>query len=400
MDFTTSCISVHVAIQKLFRLPVTYQRELSDHPIMQLRPDWNKRNSWGIPSAAKIHWTFSKWFIIICGALSLLRMAWQLRYWEQVHNFEMIGFDSLAVTLGIIAAAAYNTIDCHMNLICYYITQRFSSVSYSNRALTDRFPKKIVFRDIFIFQFSIGFFVTVPVFYLLPFFRDYDLVQTFLTQLARFLFHEPYSNKSNLPFSVIVVVKLIPSLVYAVTLNHAVSVLLLVLITLNIMVLEAYIEISERVLRLSYSTRGSLYNCMYRLSIFRVLNAMGYIVNNRIFAAVLTGMGTLVASLCGFVTILMYSQFPLIMYLSCATMFVSSIVTTLVLITLAAIPNSNIEKFRQNWKIRVRRKQEKVLLMSCPEIGFGIGFLRIIKYGTAFTIIDNIINFTMSLVLF
>lgn len=313
----------------------------------------------------------------------------------------MVGFDSLSVTMGIIARAAYDAMDSHMELICYYVPQLFAVLPYFSRTAADQFPRKIFMKDIFIFQFSLGHYLAAPMFVLLPLFRDFDVVQTVWTKLTAIVFSIGCQKETMcVPLSVIIIIKILSSLSYALALTHAASVLLLFIVTLNIMVLEVFIQIAKQVLALSFSRRGSLFVCIRRLNMFRILYTMGNSINNKILLAIFTGVGCLTASLCGFVFISMHSKFPIIMYLSCSSVFFIGIVITMVLITLAAIPNAAIETIRNNWTYRVRTKQDKLLLMSLPEMGFGVGFVRTATYGTAFTIIDSIINSTMSLVLF
>lgn len=400
MDYTTGCITAHVWAQNIFLLPVFYKDSRTQLPKLCQREDWkNKGKKEGRRSIAKLYWFASKYYATASGICCLFRLLWQLKYWSQVKDFEMVGYDAFSVTMSMIAYFAYDAVDQNIPQICYYVTQRFVSLSFSARAPGDRFPQKVYSRDIFLSCFSSGFYAGGFVYVVTPFIRNYDTNQVILTQilkLANFDLH----NEAFYAKVVLLLVKLISSNIYLIFLSHAATVTMIVIVTLNVMILESYIELTHMLLNLSKSSRGSLYGSAHRLSILRIFITTGHYIVNIRFVPVITGVGTLMASLCGLVALSMYSRFPLVMYLFCATLFFGSIVVTVLLGTLASIPHENVETIKNNWQRRALRRQDKMVLRSWPVVGFAIGPVRPVNRGTSFTVLDNISNFTTSLILF
>lgn len=139
----------------------------------------------------------------------------------------------------------------------------------------------------------------------------------------------------------------------------------------------------------------------YCLRLFRVLDILTRIGNSVIskFLCVLVGMGVLAATWGGFVMLMCYSKFPLILYLSCSLILPIAITINFLLITLGAIPNRNGKNFKQFWKRYLQQKLDLLQLDSCPTIGYSFGPIRKVQEKTALYITDTILNGTATICL-
>lgn len=151
---------------------------------------------------------------------------------------------------------------------------------------------------------------------------------------------------------------------------------------------------------MSKSHRSLLNESAYWLGILHIFITIGHYIENMRFIPTISGLGSLMSSLCGLVTLSMFSTFSLIIYLFCATLFFGSTGLTLRLGTLSALPYQNVEAIKHNWRHRVGKREYKMILRSWPVVGFAIGPIRPVNRGTIFTILDNISGCTSSLILF
>lgn len=143
------------------------------------------------------------------------------------------------------------------------------------------------------------------------------------------------------------------------------------------------------------------FNCCQ--STFRQLQVLIVIMNQIAFKfiAVLTGMGIVAASTCGYIAVVMYSDttFPLLLYLSACFIYCIAFIVNFVLITLAAIPNKCGDEFQCYWKRNLKSGYNRKCLKACPTVGFRVAVVSKVKRQTSLTISDTILNFTATMVL-
>lgn len=117
------------------------------------------------------------------------------------------------------------------------------------------------------------------------------------------------------------------------------------------------------------------------------------------FLAVLVAMGIMAIAWGGYVMLVMYHNFPLFIYLCCSTIFCFGITVNFLLVKLAGIPNQNAIKFKQYWRKKLKQREDKLVLNSCIDIGYSLGFVKHVKPSTALKIMDVMISCTVTLVL-
>lgn len=119
------------------------------------------------------------------------------------------------------------------------------------------------------------------------------------------------------------------------------------------------------------------------------------------FLAVLTVMGIMAASSCGYRISIMFSdkQFPVLMYACAAIIFMISMTVDFGFILLESIPRNNGDRFRFHWKFYLRQRFDKQCLKSCPAIGYSVGLIKKVNLYTALSIADTILNLTATMAL-
>lgn len=388
MEFTTACIKVHTFLQQIFEPPILFSfTKQFPHPILTENPKWSKTKYLFAPP--KIFWYTTKYllsFVLII--FSFFRIVWLLSKFKLAPNFEQLGYYVFTFALAVIAKSAYDTVDQNIPEFCYMVTQRFKYASYSQQR---------TFGTTFIYAFS-STFLTFPVlFAAVPLLRDFDPIQLIMYNIWGLLFSSHCQTAPHPYYKYFA--KVLAVTMFSIFGSHVAHVAVIVLQTICVLMLEADIILSKETIRLSNTSGISLFQCVHKFNILRISIILGYWIVNRSFLAVLVGLGVVAGSLCGFVMILMYSKFPFIFYLACSAVCLISMVTNLLLVTLAGIPNYDSKTFTQIWKFKVKRKQEKALLQSCPPIGFAIGFIKEVRFHTALKIFDTFVSCTSTMVL-
>lgn len=408
MDLTRGCLNVISLIQNPFAFPVLVSEKYSIHPKFQANPKFlNSPSSESElhlrkPLPAKLRWSFFNHVLFFLINFGLLRVCVVFSNWNQQHDFEQLGYNALLATICGIAKSAYSDIKFHINDLVYLINQRFKLVKnvpvHSVGSPVSFFLKssRQPFVEMFIYLFATGFLTFPLVFAGIPIVRPYDPFQISACYVLGFI---ETREGSLVPLFII---KAWASLSFLVIACYGAAIVLLMLL-FAIMVLEAYIHMSRQ-FRGNLEdlwNLGSKRRFQKALQNFRNLHLM-INVNNvifRDFMFVLIVLGIVAASLGGFVMVVMYSEFPLIIYVSCSGIFFICQCVNFMLVTWAGIPNGNGKRFKQYWRGKLKIRQEKQMLEACPEIGFNVGLVHNIKYLTALTISDSIINTTATLAL-
>ncbi|CAL8136942.1 unnamed protein product [Orchesella dallaii] len=109
--------------------------------------------------------------------------------------------------------------------------------------------------------------------------------------------------------------------------------------------------------------------------------------------AVMTAMGALLCASMAYFVIFLYETLPLIMLVACYILLLLAFGVNFVLCSLASRPNSDTDKFREQWKRCLVSRLARMQLKSCPSVGFAIGFsIKIVKTKTPLTIADVLVN--------
>lgn len=409
MEFTSGCLNVLAALQSKFFYPVVIIGRNTSQPGYGPNPKFATGSNIKIlkfefkkPLMAKLIWQLISCNLILLIVLGVYHLCIVFTNWKRDHNFEKLGYYGLLITICGIAQSAYSTADTHLDEAIYLVKQRFLLVN--NKVYLRRFVDVVSFvqnRDrfgeLFMYGFASGFLAFPIIFAVIPIFRPYDPIQIILNFMLSFIRDE------NASLIKILLVKSFSSFYFLVIACYGASIVVFILLTI-IMMLEAYVKIScnltadgvSCVTRYQISTRFS--KCIRKFRLLQLNIGLGNLVVCE-FVAVLVGLGILAGSWGGFVMLVMFNTFPLIMYLSCSGIFFVAQIVNILLITLAGIPNKNGMRFKEYWKGRLKTGRENKMLKACPEIGFSIGFVRNVKYRTALAISDAIINITATLAL-
>lgn len=285
-------------------------------------------------------------------------------------------------------------------------------------------------------------FLAFPfVFGVVPLFRIYDPYQLILRELLKHAFIVLHFESQPCRTFLNFIIKLISSSIFAVTALHGAccvfSVMVLMLMVVHAIQKESanlydpclkpvnvvnaskkyQVGISNSSIPRQKSTKLNSWLRNYRskavmkmttsfafprcLRLFKVLYIMlriGSLIVSQ-FLTVLVGMGILAAVSSGYVMIMCYEQFPVILYASYSLILPIAMIIDFLLITLAAVPNRKGKNFRRFWRRYVNEKREHLQLNACPNIGYSFGIVQNVQEKTALTIADTIINGTATVCL-
>lgn len=240
---------------------------------------------------------------------------------------------------------------------------------------------------------SAGFFAFPLIVASVPQFRDYDPVQKPLFNLFNIIL----GQNPSYPFRLLI--KILCSCYYLGAFCHGACAVYTMMLFICIVMVEACLYLSAVLLPSKHFKPKLQYRkCVYIYRLLQILIQIEYWIIHT-FLTVLVTMGTLITACGGYVMLVMYDEFPLVMYLSCSVIFFFCIAVNILLVTLAGIPNKNGQLFKDNFNKLLRMKQDRMVLRSCPEIGFTLGCVKPVKFHTALEIMNLMISCTLSLVL-
>lgn len=392
--------------QNIFSLPVLLSEKHSIHPNFQVNPKYLRQPvsdtvKRGKPLRVQKLWTVFNNTLAVLIAFGLFRIAVLFSSWKQNPDFEQLGYNGLLVTICGIGKSAYSALKFHINELVYLINQRFRLVKnvpiHHVTSNINLVVKKHPPKETFIYIFSIGAMTfLVALFAGIPLVRPYDPFQMSFSYLLGFI---ETSKGSLVPCFL---VKLVSCLCFLILVSYGVAIFLTQLFV-NIISLEAFIQMSRNLIEKvgdlrNPGSRARFYHALRNFNNLRLMIRLcNVVLSDYLFVLLALGIGT--ASLGGFVMVVMYSEFPLMIYVACSGIFYICQCINFMLVTWAGIPNGNCKRFKQYWRGELKGRREKKMLKACPEVGLDVGFLRNIKYLTALTISDNIINTTATLAL-
>lgn len=230
---------------------------------------------------------------------------------------------------------------------------------------------------------------------MIPIFREYDPVQKLLVNLWQLATSEFPNSKCT------TTIKIISSLYYTTISCYGASVVYTVMLFLCLLMVEACTCLSYQLLYRPTPKNSNYLRLQKCLKIYRLMQILIQIncwITFR-FLTVLVTMGTLATAWGGYVMLSMYDTFPFVIYLSCSVIFFFCLSVNFLLVTLSGIPNRNCNRFREVWRGKLLLKRNRLILRSCPEIGFPLGCVKHVKFRTALEISHVMINCTVTLVL-
>lgn len=118
-----------------------------------------------------------------------------------------------------------------------------------------------------------------------------------------------------------------------------------------------------------------------------------------IFHTILIIVGILLASCGGYMILMMFEKVPLILYVGAFAITFVCFFIAITLTLFAQIPYKNAVKYKGYWKSMLKRKEDKIMLTSCRQIGFSDLIYGLYTAKLGLCICDDIVHNTVNLVL-
>lgn len=347
-------------------------------------------------------------FIILFG---FIRIFGLVSNWKINKDFEQLFYYSTLCLMCIIASAEQYCIDCHKIEMCYLVSQRFKLAPvpippWENKLRVFHQSGRYHPFELVIYGMSAGFFAVPLIVAGLPFFRTYDPINLIINFILNHILIGPFSVFNELleHDNLKTLKKVFVSFSFGFVASHGCLMYLSSMLVVVTTTLDGA-TILSRQLYLNYQQRQGARRIKFGhcLKLYRILQVLTFIADdfNKVFLGVMTGVGGLIFSWLAMVIVTMYSQVPVLLYLSCCILCTTSILLGFILSRLAAIPNRNGYRFKEFWREygRATSRTDKRLLKSCPPIGFALGFIKNVDGHTAMTLADILVNCAATLIL-
>lgn len=368
----------------------------------------------------KYYRLFSLYSCYIFTAFSYLRLIWLHNRWKSYENGKVEQFivNCILLCLTILAESLYWAIDNCAGEFQYAITQRCQLLPLPKPTGTGS-PLIYKIAQLAINTVGVGMLAFPTVLLAIPFAIDYDPIQLtvriFLETVGIQLTVSTFKQ-----FIFLIFVKLGISLYYFLMGVQCISMFLSILLFfisigegLQLYSAKFYVHPMKLVLKLRGSQEvdfnyafsdkarcGSIHfsTCYRRFRNCQILLALASNATALLFF-VFTCVGVLLAGSCGYVTLKLFDELPILFYLSCPVIFALCIVVVFVLTYLADKPNRHGLRYLRFWSHLVAGKQERRVLRACTEIGYCLGPFRNAKAQIGLLVTHIIFQCTANLLL-
>lgn len=323
--------------------------------------------------------------ILLLLLISQWMLIWLVFTWQyKSKNMGELTVYSVTTCLTVIGLAACKNLQKHHDGYQYVLTTLFRLVKGIQGHLKTSENKKNV-GILFVYMFAITFLIFPLLVLSVPFKLDYDPLQ---------LLASVFMGESTL------IVKTSISLVYLMIACYAASImfellLIMLLILDRINILSCEFKGANAALPPKYFDR-----CLH---FFRQTQILIFVFSSHSsdFIFLIVFMGEILAGFCGYATIVMYDDLPIVTFLACPTIVLLIFTCSHVFIKYSCIPNKNGRSFKERFWPRqfLPKSYEMKQLLSCPQIGYRIGPKELIKMYTELEIYSAILFCTANLVL-
>lgn len=379
MEITRGCVTVLIMLQRVMFLPLQFFTN-----NMELR---EKQSFFKHYSRSRKIWKVTK-ICITCWALfSAIRIKFLIHRWKQDNNMEQLCIYTILLCITSLAIVAINTLECTTNELAFGLTQslkivKFYSIYHSRRRLPDM-------KELFVLGFcGTCVIVSALIFTGFPLLLNYHPLSLILKWVL---------GPKNRLLQFEYILGILSSIVYsALAIQGGGSILFLLMTILSFA--EAMFVISYKLLS---QNRSSLRSFWIHLRLYRQMKILVREGNKAVadFLQALLILGVLMASCSGYVVVKLYGNLPFILYLLVTPIFPACVSIRFALFMLASIPAENATKFRCFWRDKLRRKSERLQLLSCSPIGYAFGFIRFCHRRSALSVSDVEVNAIASLAL-
>lgn len=240
---------------------------------------------------------------------------------------------------------------------------------------------------------AIGLFAFILIFSTIPLFRDYEPTRLLVTYIWRKISNSEPSGRS------LSVLKIVACANHVWISTQSAGVVFTIMFFVAVIRDQACVFVSRKLLFWQNNRRSlGFFQCV---KIYNELQLLIRIGNNIVykFVTILATYGVVAAAWGGYVMLVMYKQFPFVLYISCSGVFVFCLTVNFLLVTLAGILNENGNKFLIYWRGKLATRKYKILYRSLPELGLALGFVYPVTFKTALVLMDAMIYSCITLVL-
>ncbi|CAL8137731.1 unnamed protein product [Orchesella dallaii] len=391
MSISRSAVNVYLFIQHYIYTPFI-QLTVED-PKSSKIPTIHIRHK----KVSQIVWCIAKLSTVSMKLICLQRIYWINSHWQQymVTEFAVIVSCTAVFNLTIVT---YLTLERHAEEYAYMMRQSFQLLKISEQDFQSftKFKSRITiaFHQICLYLFA-GSFMAFPIAAIMfPFVMDYDPLQFFLWQITP-------KNISKYWITVVA------SFCYGLLTIHGTTTALTVILIIIIFG-DGVDKISYKLLPAAkMNEMDSNYRLAFNkgISLHRILQILIRLGNKALsdYLAVLLMMGDLLVAGSGYFVILRYHHVPMLAYLAACCVMVLGFATTFLLTEMADVPYRNDNRFKRFWKEQLkfvgRRREIRLGIRSCPQIGFSMVIIRNVQKSTGLTIADNFLNSIANIVL-
>ncbi len=330
---------------------------------------------------------FSNLTTTVLMSIITFRWFWLIFHWKSFtcHNVEQLIVYTIGLVFGLIYLPVYQLfrnkslgVTSAINHACNLNPK--SDIKSMHKLHTS--CKQASIQDLFVFSFTFGFTLVLPVFFCIPFALPYLPLQLIFGS------HPSVCFCAGILYSICGTNGAFPVLY---------SFLIIIVFTEQLYTFTA--TLIDKTSRQARNTRSNLLlQNLHKLRIAQVLyercnNLFSHFWTNLIFVGVLLGS-------CGaFVTLKMYAQLNLISYMFAPTVLIFSLVVAVVFNNLFGLLYEHSRKFKQYWYLHATGTYAKKMIQACKPFGFQVGPYGISTRKLGIMICDDIVHCTVNTLL-
>lgn len=371
MSFTKASFQVFSIFQRYFNTPYLFDKASN---CLISNPNYSKKSKKHILFCLAIA---TKIFLQIAFFVQLCYLFYSFKKKDNNLNLEQIAFSATYFTLALILnSSSFMIVTKHHDLqsvvaeICR-LGNGINEISLLKNGTVDL--KSLSIYSIVFEVLTIGF-----AFVLTPFFIDWDPLQAL--------------------FGPFLVVKIFSAGLYGISIYSG---LIFVSIILMLIIIVEYMGIYTSN-NFGMGRRHGITNFSSKYKQFRMIQVILIVANvvYNDFMAVLIAVGVLAASIGTYVTLVLWDDLNIFIYMASPALSLCCYMIAILLNQYANKPHANLFNFCILWKRNARNKVEKRIVRSCPHnIGFKCGAYGLLRAKLGIMICDDITQNAVDLIL-
>ncbi len=316
--------------------------------------------------------------------ITIFRLGWLFFHWKSytVLQFEQAIIYFIFLCLFSIVLPTFQ-MNHSLNIENIYLLNQFQKIN-KRLKMSTLIPSKMRFsaKEYLIYALALGHLQLIPAFIGAPFFLPYLHLQIIFGSSLSVKICETFLYGMFATYgSTIAMITLLFSLVVAENLQSC---------SLNIYSKVTSSSSIKPKLRFSYCYKQ-----------FRCTQIVLKIVNRvySLYLLVLIFVGILLASCCAYVTVRMYGNVHIIIYITFPALAFLCFAVALLLTFLGSTPNKQTKKFKTFWALDFLRIEDRKRLRACKPTGFVLGPYGVCTSKLGLHICDDIVHNTVTMIL-